>query len=201
MMPTWARPATIVFSPGPCPCTSADGLSTRRYSAGRLNCRPSSKLMSSRFSARLRRNSTGQVAAGVTGAALGRTRSRRRQLRPALRGDLVVAQRARLVDQHDRDAVADRIGEPGLFADQLLRGAVVAQRSLGQRADQDLQELRVDFGRLVHGLLPIGGGDQWRVPPVASPKDPVGLIAAISTNAINSRARSSRSAASSRACF
>src|ERR1700680_34198 len=146
MMPTWARPAMIVFSPGPCPCTSADGLSTRRYSAGRLNWRPSSKAMSSRFSARFRRSSTGQGAAGVTEAALCRARSRRRQFRQALRAEFVVAQGPRLVDQHDRDAVADRIGEPRLFADQLLRCAVIAQRPLGQRADQDLEQLRVDLG-------------------------------------------------------
>src|SRR3546814_8179643 len=46
--------------------------------------------------------------------------------------------------QHDRDAVADRIGEPRLIADQLLRRGVVAQRPLGQGADQELQQLRVD---------------------------------------------------------
>src|SRR5947209_6207452 len=153
MMPTWARPAMIVFSPGPWPCTSADGLSTRKYSAGRLNWRPSSKVMSSRFSARFRRSSTGQGEAGVMGAALSFARSRRRQFRPAPRGEFVVAQGARLVDQHDRNAIADRISEPRLLADQLLRLTVVAQRPLGQRADQDFQQLRVDLRRFVHAAL------------------------------------------------
>src|SRR6202043_2880996 len=134
MMPTWARPATIVLSPAPCPCTSADGLSTRRYSAARLNCLPSSKLISSRFSAFFRRSSTGQ------GAAVFKTgRSPLGDRRQALHRDLVVAQGARLVDQHDRDAVADRIGEPGLLANQLPRRAVIAERPLGQWTDQDLQ--------------------------------------------------------------
>src|SRR5260370_9558469 len=140
MMPIWARPAMIAFGPGACPCTSAEGLSTRRYSAGRLNWRPSAKLMSGRFAARFRRSSTGQGAGGVTEAALGRARSRRRQFRTALRGEFVVGQGPRLVDQHDRDAVADRIGEPRLLADQLLRRAVIAQRPLDSRADPDLQQ-------------------------------------------------------------
>ncbi len=51
MMPTCRRPATIRRWPGPCPCTSALGLSTRRYSAGRQKRAPSSKSTSSRFSA------------------------------------------------------------------------------------------------------------------------------------------------------
>ena len=59
---------------------------------------------------------------------------------------LVLVQRPRLVHQHDRDAVADRIGEPGLLADQLLALAVVAQRPLGQRADQHFQQLGIDRG-------------------------------------------------------
>src|ERR1700730_14626809 len=129
MMPTWARPGTNVFWPGPCPCTSADGLSTRRYSAGRENRLPSSKAISRTFSAFLRRNSVGQRP-----SALEAIRALHRLGQPLHRG-FVVAQRARLVDQHNRDAVADRIGEPGLLADQLLRGAVVAQRRLGQRTD------------------------------------------------------------------
>src|SRR5438067_2528423 len=126
MMPTWARPATIVFSPAPCPCTSADGLSTRRYSAARLNFLPLSKVTSSRFSARFRRSSIGQGMPVFT--APGSPFADRRQ---PLARDFVLAQCARLVDQHDRDAVADRIGEPGFLADQFLRRAVIAQRPLG----------------------------------------------------------------------
>src|SRR5438067_5661392 len=144
-MPTWARSATSVFCPGPCPWTSADGLSTRRYSAGRLKLLPSSKETSSRFSARLRRSWIGQ------GAPLPALIAGSRLRRP-----LVVPQLARLVDQHDRNAVADRIGEPRLLADQLLRLAVVAQRRLGQRTDQNLQQFRIDLGGFFHGRLPRG---------------------------------------------
>src|SRR5438132_805546 len=133
MIPTCARPATNVFCPGPCPCTSADGLSTRRYSAGRRNWLPSSKATSSSFSVILRRSSTGQR---VVPPAFTQAPSR---LRRALGRHLVVAQLPRLVDQHDRDPVADRIGEPCLLTDQLLGFAVVTQRRLSQRADQDLK--------------------------------------------------------------
>src|SRR5438105_12190328 len=148
MMPTWARPATIIFSPGPCPCTSADGLSTRRYSAGRLNSLPSSKRISSRFSAFFRRSSTGQGAA-VLKARCSPVADRRQ----ALGGDLVLPQGARLVDQHDRNAVADRISEPRLVADQLLRRAVIAQWALGQGTNQDFQQFRINVGWFVHAVL------------------------------------------------
>src|SRR5262249_38847818 len=139
MIPTWARPATKVLCPGPCPCTSADGLSTRRYSAGRENRLPSSKETSSSFSAFFRRSSTGQR---VAPPVFTRAPSERRR---GFGRHLVVAQPARLVDQHDRDAVADRVGEARLLADQLLSFAVVAQWSLGQRTDEDLQQPRVNF--------------------------------------------------------
>src|SRR5271155_3114910 len=105
MMPTWMRPGTIVFWSGEWPCTSAEGLSTRKYSAGRLNFLPSSNSMSSRFSARIRRSWTGQGAA----FAICEFDSGRRLL-------LALAEAARLVDQHDRDAVADRVGEARLVA-------------------------------------------------------------------------------------
>src|SRR5713101_2038081 len=147
MIPTCARPATNVFCPGPCPCTSAEGLSTRRYSAGRRNWLPSSKATSSSFSAFLRRSSTGQrvVPPAFTQAPL--------RLRRTLGRHLVFAQLPRLVDQHDRDAVANRIGEPRLLADQLLGFAVVAQWRLGQRADEDLEQSRVDFRCPFHAVL------------------------------------------------
>src|SRR5215208_8546085 len=45
----------------------------------------------------------------------------------------LVRQRARLLGQHDRDAVADRIGEPCLAADELLLLDVVVEPALGQR--------------------------------------------------------------------
>src|SRR5690606_14112670 len=151
MMPTWRRPATTVFCPGPWPCTSAEGLSTRRNSAGRVNEAPSSNVTVSVFAARLTRSSIGQgwLSALIAAAVL----------RPAppthrFRDALVLVQGARLVDQHDRNAVADRIGEPRLLADQLLAHTVVAQRPLGQRTDQKVQELGVDLigsGWFAHG--------------------------------------------------
>src|SRR6516162_1658080 len=147
MIPTRARPATRVFCPGPWPCTSADGLSTRRYSAGRRNRLPSSKATSSSFSAFFRRSSTGQR---VVPPALTRAPSSGRR---GLGRRLVVAQTPRFVDQHDRDAVADRIGEPRLLADQLLGLAVIAQRRLGQRTDEDLEQPRIDFLCPFHTLL------------------------------------------------
>src|SRR5215475_11507418 len=100
MMPTWARPGTNAFCPAPWPWTSADGLSTRRYSAGRRNLLPSSKLIASSLSALLSRSSIGQrvVSPTLTSAASGG--------RQPLGRLFVVTQGARLVDQHDGDAVA-----------------------------------------------------------------------------------------------
>src|SRR3954452_23680275 len=50
----------------------------------------------------------------------------------------------RLFGQHDRNAVADRIGELGGARDQLLLLAVVFKRALGERADQDFEQLGID---------------------------------------------------------
>src|SRR5437764_4502989 len=47
---------------------------------------------------------------------------------------------ARLVGPHDRDAVADRIGQAVAPADQFLRFLVIFERSLAQRADQDIKQ-------------------------------------------------------------
>src|SRR5437660_10906993 len=68
-------------------------------------------------------------------------------------------QPARFFGQHDRDAVADRIGELGGARDQLLLLRIVFERALGQRADQNFQELRIDaaggaLGRGGHGANP-----------------------------------------------
>src|SRR5579871_4070417 len=59
---------------------------------------------------------------------------------------------ARLLGQHDRNAVADRISELCGARDQLLTGRVELERPLGQRADQDLQQFGIDgvFGAF-HG--------------------------------------------------
>src|SRR5580692_8663649 len=46
--------------------------------------------------------------------------------------------------QHDRNAVADRIGELGRARDQFLLLRVVFERRFGQRTDQDFQQLRID---------------------------------------------------------
>src|ERR1700688_3775224 len=51
---------------------------------------------------------------------------------------------AGFLGQHDRDAVADRIGQLGGARDQLLLLRVVFERALGQRADQDFKQLRID---------------------------------------------------------
>src|SRR5882757_7600844 len=66
----------------------------------------------------------------------------------------------RLFRQHDRDAVADRIGEFGGARDQFLLRRVEFQWTLGQRTDQDFQQFWIDgafkaFGRGGHvGLRP-----------------------------------------------
>ena len=86
----------IFFSFDECPCTSADGLSTRNNSAGSENVDPSSKSISRLFSAFLRRISEGQrslppMLSGVLLPGLAITNRRRRRptcgpRRPALSG-------------------------------------------------------------------------------------------------------------------
>src|SRR3954468_18099217 len=49
----------------------------------------------------------------------------------------------RFVDEHHRDAVADRIGELVGIADQLLRGTVVAERALADWADENFKQASV----------------------------------------------------------
>jgi len=59
-------------------------------------------------------------------------------------------QLARFLGQHDRDAVADRIGELGGARNQLLPGGVVFEPALGQRANQNFEQLWIDAaGRTV----------------------------------------------------
>src|SRR6187401_2713005 len=50
----------------------------------------------------------------------------------------------RFFGQHDRNAVADRIGELGGAGDQLLLLAVVFEGALGERAHQDFEKLWID---------------------------------------------------------
>src|SRR6185369_12097149 len=52
----------------------------------------------------------------------------------------------RFLGQHDRNAVADRIGELGGARDQFLLLAVVFERALGQRAHENFEKLRIDTG-------------------------------------------------------
>src|SRR5215472_10834348 len=61
---------------------------------------------------------------------------------------LFVGELAGFLGQHDRNAVADRIGESGFATDQLLPFAIVDQRRLRHRADENLEKLGID----VHGF-------------------------------------------------
>src|SRR5262245_25624209 len=79
-------------------------------------------------------------------------------------------QPARFFRQHDRDAGADRIGELGGARDQLLFLRIVFERALGQRADQNFEELRIDaaggaLGRSGHDALQTAGGLRRRCAP------------------------------------
>src|SRR5262245_56645189 len=51
---------------------------------------------------------------------------------------------ARFFRQHDRNAIADRIGELGLARDQLLLIGVVFKRSFGDRTYENFQQFRID---------------------------------------------------------
>src|SRR5436309_14138941 len=95
----------ICFWVGPWPWTSAEGLSTRSSSAGRLKVTPLSKATTRIFSARLRRISTGQWVAPRS-CVMATNDSR-------------LVQAPGLVDQHDGNAVADGTGQPRLAAEQL----------------------------------------------------------------------------------
>src|ERR1041384_5426181 len=89
-------------------------------------------------------------------------------------------QRPRLVGEHDRDAVADGVGELGGTADQLLALGVVFERRLGERADQDLEELRIDDAgrpdRIVHPFRLRYCKDR-PLPPPGSPASDISVIA------------------------
>ena len=58
---------------------------------------------------------------------------------------LGVGKFARFARQHDRYAVADGISETRLLAHQLLAGAIVDQRALGQRADENFEQFWIGF--------------------------------------------------------
>src|SRR6185312_12768583 len=116
--------------------------------------------------------------------------------------------------QHDRNAVADREGELGAARDQLLPVGVVFERPLGQRADQDFQQLRIDRagGRpvwrggghrenSVHALIPRARREH--ASPYCNGGSPsvFFLARSISVMATRISARVFRSGASSSACF
>src|SRR5215204_552816 len=109
-------------------------------------------------------------------------------------------QLARFLRQHDRNAVADRVGELGRAGDQLLLLGVIFQRALGQRADQDFQELRIDAAERSVGD---GGAHDFSLSRYCngvSSVDPV-LASSISVSATSTSARVLRSCASKSACF
>src|SRR4051794_13573898 len=53
-------------------------------------------------------------------------------------------QPARVLGQHDRDAIADRIGKLGGAGNELLPFRIVFERPLGEGADEDFEELGID---------------------------------------------------------
>src|SRR3954454_14051691 len=62
----------------------------------------------------------------------------------AATGNRASIQPSRLLGQHDRNAVADRVGELGGARDQLLTLAIVFERALGERTYEDLEQLGID---------------------------------------------------------
>ena len=60
-----ALPGTVLRSSAECPCTSALGLLTRRYSAGKSKCSPPSNVTVKVLLSLCRRNSVGQACASV----------------------------------------------------------------------------------------------------------------------------------------
>lgn len=63
---------------------------------------------------------------------------------------------AGFVAEHDGDAVADREGEAGGAADQLVGFAVIGQRCARDRADQHFEETRVDARITCLSLVRVG---------------------------------------------
>src|SRR5262249_35387470 len=104
-------------------------------------------------------------------------------------------ERPRLVGEHDRDTVTDRVGELGGAADQLLALGVVFERRLGERTDQDLEKLRVDDAGRADGIAHPSPHCNERLPPPSLRASDVSVIAT------SVSARLLRSGASSSACF
>src|SRR5579859_1434508 len=114
--------------------------------------------------------------------------------------------RPRLFLQHDRNAVADRIGELGRMRDQFVVLLIPDQRLLGLGTDQDLQQLGIRLlvrtvgRRAVNGSGPLEAGPASAYCSGVSP-DVLLLASSISVTAIKISARVFRSGASSMACF
>src|SRR3954452_16047069 len=89
-----------------------------------------------------------------TTATIAWTRPKRRTWRP--KSLVGIGELAGLLGQHDRHAVADRIGEAGGAADQLSGGPVILQRRAGDRTDQHLEQARIDLAR--RGRRGVSGG-------------------------------------------
>src|SRR5262249_26102168 len=123
--------------------------------------------------------------------------------------------------QHDRNAVAHRIGKPRLAADQLACDRIIFKRSVRGGAHQDLQQLGIDArapGRCAGGIVR-WGAHRWQPDlfergiarlqlarlggvPSAEPKVLSGEPKAfISRRATRSLARAVESLASKSACF
>ena len=103
------------------------------------------------------------------------------------RDAFAVVERPGLVDQHDRDAVADRVGEPGLLADQLVarRGRSAAPPWSAGRPAAPADAGRGPPRRSARSSWrPLGiGMDQWR-----ALEPPGSASVSISISAISSRA-------------
>src|SRR6516164_8071924 len=66
--------------------------------------------------------------------------------------------------QHDGDAVADRIGELGGARNQFLLLGIIFERALGERADQNFEELTVDGAGGAVGRRCVHGPPGWVMP-------------------------------------
>ena len=132
-----------------------------------------------------------RLAARTSVPSSNSTRSTRsRPFEPDLGGDRPsVLQLAGLLGQHDRDAVAHRIGQASLAADQFACFTVIFQRALGQRTDQDLQQPRIDrwlvprLGRVVHA--PISVNSRCGRPAHPAPAHPSAAAPARPTPALH----------------
>src|SRR5690554_2764294 len=93
---------------------------------------------------------------GVQGPGM-TTRSLRDAL-PSQDDDTTLLQSSSLLRQHDRNAIADRIGELCFPRDQFLAHSVVFERRLGNRTDENFKQRWVDGARWRFGARISGHG-------------------------------------------